>query len=76
VLDAAQPLKVRTMMLYSGAGAVELDAGERSCCTGRINGVAGKSLYSSENRPQHPMTAPINLGWSDQLAGLGLQRLT
>ncbi|HEV8605133.1 MAG TPA: hypothetical protein VGQ99_07190, partial [Tepidisphaeraceae bacterium] len=74
VLDAGQPLKVLTIVLYSGAGCVEVTLAKDVLYWPDQLELPGRSLYLSEDRPAHPVSAPINLGWRRRFAGFGVTK--
>jgi len=72
VLDGAQPLTLRTVVLYSGAGSVEMTLSRDVLYWPDQLELPGRTLYSSEDNPERPSNGPINLGWRRHFAGFGV----
>jgi 4-amino-4-deoxy-L-arabinose transferase-like glycosyltransferase len=71
-IDSGQPVHARTVMIYSGAGAIELAAATDVHYLEPDKTLPDVWFYVAEDGPEHPTDTPIASGWRRSFAGFGL----
>jgi len=73
-VTAGEPVEVRSIIIYSGWGSVEIASTRERVYVPVGTGIPAGFAHSSGKYPWHPRYSPLNAGWKKEFAGFGVMR--